>query len=362
MHQEIINHLSSRPFAPILQHQLSLGENTIALKLMCIIDYLLEMKQLYPEILSQPKFLEQLLRFKNFEHFHYYEYRFSDFPFGDWMLACQCCEFIAPYKYTLEHMVLSHGRHLSAELCHWCGQNELREHTQFDTLSQCFHNYYFNKLGSYAGAQHSGLIKNVFAQFRYLATKLGVKTLRNTSYRASKSTAKEVLATGSNDADTDIAQEIYVTKTPIRVNKTMKMDQLDALFQKAIHHFRINVRNIQHLPFDQQSITSNTCASFDNYTTTRDIHTVPLMQSPTQIPRNPDVQQTMSSLRLVSPPAAAHDVQSLEIMNLASFLTSALQNMRSDTIRKKALIHIQQSILQYASEDLQSQINGTKND
>lgn len=367
MHKQLINHLSSRPFASILRHQLLRGENSIALKLMCIIDYLLETKHLYPEILGEPKLSEQLLRFHNFEQFHYYEYKLSDFPFGDWVLACQCCEFIAPYKYTLEHMVLSHNRHLSAELCHWCGQHELREHTQYDTLSQCFHNYYFNKLGSYAGAQHNILIKNVFTQFRWLASKLGVKTYRNTSYRASKSTVKEMLATGAND-NADIAKEIFVTKTQIRTVKTIKLNQLDVLFQKAMDHFQIDVRSVQQLQFDQQS-TSDTCSTIDSFTTGRDMHTVPLTQSTAQthdasrMPQKPEVLPTVPapfpSLRLDSPPTAAYDFQSLEIANLANFLTSALQNMRNETIRKKALINIQQSILQYATEDLQSQIDGT---
>lgn len=84
-----------------------------------------------------------------------------------------------------------------------------------------------------------------------------------------------------------------------------------------------------------------------------------------QMPQNPDDRQLFaptSSMRLVSPPTAAHDFQSMEISNLANFLTSALQNMRNESIRKKAVINIQQSILQYATEDLQSQIDGTNKD
>lgn len=116
MQQQLIDHLSSRPLEPILRHQLLRGKSAIALKVMCVIDYLLQTKHLYAEILRQPKLLEQLLCFNDFEQFHYYEYKMSDFPFNDWVLACQCCEFIAPYKYTLEHMVLNHNRHMSAEL------------------------------------------------------------------------------------------------------------------------------------------------------------------------------------------------------------------------------------------------------
>lgn len=131
------------------------------------------------------------------------------------------------------------------------------------------------------------------------------------------------------------------------------------------------LRNVQHLPFGQQS-ESDTSSTLDSYTTARDMHTVPMMQSVAQtsnaqqMPQNPEVQLTtptsLASLHLTSPPAAAYDFQSLEITNLANFLTSALQNMRNDSIRKKALINIQQSILQYATEDLQSQINGAQND
>lgn len=369
MNQKIIDHLSSRPFAPILRHELSKGENTIALKLMCIIDYLLEIKRLYPDIQSQPKFLEQLLCFNDLERFHYYEYKLPDFPFVEWMLVCQCCEFVAPYKYTLEHMVLSHNRHLSAELCHWCGKHELRDHTQFDTLSQCFHNYYYNKMGSYAGSQNvNALIKNVFAQFRWLASKLGVKTHRNSSYRASKAVVREMLATGGNDDD-DIAKDVFVTKTQIRSSKIIKLDQLDVLFQKAMDFFQIDVRGVQHLPFDQQS-TSDTCSTHESFAIGRNKPTVPMMQSTPhasnaqQMPQNPDVLlfATTSPLQSASPPTATPDFQSNEITSLANFLTSALQNMRNESIRKKAVINIQQSILQYATEDLQSQIDGTNRD
>lgn len=378
MHQQIINHLSSRPFAPILQLQLMYGENTIALKLMCVVDYFLEIKNLYPKILSQPKLLEQLLRFNDYEHFHYFEYRLPNFPYADWILGCQCCEFIAPYKYTLEHMVLSHGRHLSAELCQWCGQHELRDHTQTDTLSQCFHNYYYKKMGSYAGADLNVLIKIVFTQIRSLAVKLGVRTYRNNHYLASKTMAKEVLATGGID-DADISKEVYVTKVAIRVSKTIKLNQLDALFEKAMHYFGITVRNVQHSPIDRTAAIDRASASrsmFESDETGRDIHSVPMMRSSAQtpdtqqMPQIPELQMkssppsSTSSFQLASSSSssAPYNVHSHEIMNLAGFLTSALTNMRNESIRKRAAIKIQQSILQFANEDLQSQIDDTKND
>lgn len=367
MHQEIINHLSSRPFAPILQHQLLYGENTIALKLMCVVDYFLEIKQLYPEISIHPKLLVQLLRFKDYERFHYFEYKLPDFPFGDWTLVCQCCEFTAPYKYT--HMVLCHDRHLSAELCHWSGQHELRDHTQSDTLSQCYQSYFYKKIGSYAGTHLSVLIKNVFTQIRLLAAKLGVKTYRYTRYRAIKSTAKELLATGGID-DADIFKEIYVTKTQKRVWKSMKHDQLEALFQKAMKHFGITVGDVQHLPFDRADAGGT---APESYATGRDVHTVPMMQSSAplsdtqQIPQFPEIQMMPSpplsttSYQLAASSTATYNAQ-LQIMNLAGFLTSALLNIRNESIRKKAVINIQQSILQFANEDLQSQIDGASND
>lgn len=360
MNQEIINHLTSRPIAPILHQQLSThGENAIALKLMCIVDYCLDFKQLYPEILSSPKLFQQLFRFKDYGNFHFYEYKLPDFPFGEWLLTCQCCELIAPYKYTMEHMVLCHDRHLSAELCQWCGKNEIREHTRSDTLNQCYQKYYFGGMQVFAGVQISALIKNVFMQLRYLASKLGVRTYRSPNYRAIMSTVKETLDIG----DADISDEVRVSKTPIRVAKTIKRDQLESLFQQALRYFGINLANVHYSPL-----------TFGNYATRSEIRTTAQMFDTQQMPQIPQIhltstspsstpsqQQLPSVSSSISTPS--YDPQSLEITNLANLLTSALKNMHDESIRKKALINIQRSILQYATEDLQSQIrNGTKDE
>lgn len=194
---------------------------------MTIIDCVLEKSKLYAQILQHPKLLDQLLRFKNYEQFNYFEYKLKKIPFGKYLLGCQCCEFVAPYTTTLEHMVLSHGRHQSAELCQWCGESDIRAHIESKTLDQCYCNYsdkhHFN-----VSAHVIQLIDEVFAQLRLLADDLGVRSTHQNNYRACSFTGKETIPLNGIVND-DISNQVFVSKPMVR-NKTMNFDRLERLF------------------------------------------------------------------------------------------------------------------------------------
>lgn len=347
MSKTILNHLMARPMSSILKKTQS--ENEVTLKLMCIIDHWLEKSQLYADILQYPKLLEQLLRFKNYERFQYFEYKMNKKPFGQLLLACQCCEFVAPYNITMEHMVLNHGRHRSAGECQWCCQLKIHEHIESDTLEQCYHEY-IDKYQINVNPRVCKLIDAVFMQLRLLADNLGVRTTRSSEYRAHNSIRTEIIALDDSDDD-DLCNKVLVSKPWVR-NKMMKSDRLNKLFQEAMRYFDNDKKQIRYMR--DQSVAQ-----------------MPRMQHMQELPQHIQLQQQQqqqpSSSRLSPPlnhmpPMPSHtNIISPDITNLANFMIHALQSMHNDSIQMKAMFNIKKTILQYSAEDLQSQLDNRNN-
>lgn len=339
MSEAIFEHLMSRPIASIAKTQ---AESEVGLKLMAIVDYMLEESQLYAEILQHPKLLDQLIRFKQYDQFHYYEYKLKKVPFEQWLLECQCCNFAAPYTTTLEHMVLNHGRHQSAELCQWCGVLPIRAHIESKTLDQCYREY-SQRHQINVSAHVRQIIGEVYKQLRRLAADLGVRSTRQNSYRACNSTSTEIIPL--NDIVNDeISTEVVVTKPNVR-NKTMNFNQLDFYFKRAMQFFNEDTKQLRYSPFQMYDPS------------------VPQMPPMQQIPMQQQHQQQHQPSSLQSPwtqnpwvPPHQVDTQSSEVANLASFVTYALQTIRSDSIRTRAHFDIRKNILKFLAEDLQYQL------
>lgn len=362
MIDQIIDHLRSRPIAPLLHH--TVCENEIALKVMCILDYLLQQKQLYVEILCQPKLLRQLLGFESYANFHYFEYKLN-FPFNPWLLACKCCEFRGAYIDTLEHMALAHGRHESAELCHWCSKTPIRTHIEQSTYAACYDAYLRSNQVSDADALKPliTVVNRVFAQIRYMATKLGVKTLRRDNYQARQKMVKDKIENNAGD-DADISNEILVTKTPKLVVKTIQLDQLEKLFGEAMNHFNVAIpnapTNVLYAPSmgsvyggSGSAEASNSFDAFESYNQQRQQPIHRMQSNQHHHYRQPQQQQQRQQLPAPVPwmPPIPPDV-----INVSNLMVSALRNIRNDSIRKQALIDIQQSILKYLADDLNAQM------
>lgn len=405
MLDEVIQHLHSRPIKPIFDLCMS-NENEIGLKVMCILDYYLEKSRLYEGISAHPKLLPQLLRFNSFSNFHFFEF-VVNFPLNQWLLRCKAykCEFIGPYKNTLEHMVLCHGRSESAELCQWCDSVKIRDHIELSTHRQCYDRYLREKkINEKEAERASPTIKVVYEQVRMIASRLGVLTRRRGTYQAKKRTEREYIAAqddemanenlnDNDDTDDGLSNEIYVTKTRGYTLKTINLARLDEQFHQAMRHFGIvfpttsNGHGQAHEQVNQQYAASQNSDSgtsvpfdgFESYMQESDDHLStppppssflqmnyqpkihhknPAMQHQRQ--QKPQQQRQRSQQSKQQPPHSVFPpwtaTTSPEILNVAQFMISAVQNMRDEANRKQALLDIQQVVLQHSAKDLRSQL------
>lgn len=346
MLKTIHNHLLARPISAILRTTQTENEKT--LKLMYIIDCCLQRWQLYPDILKYPKLLEQLLRFKSYENFQFYEYKMKKKPFGQLLLGCQCCEFVAPYIITLEHMVVNHGRHRSAEECQWCCSSTIHQHIASNTLERCYSEY-INKHQINVDPSVCQLIEMVFKHLRVLAEDLGVLTVHHCNYRARNSIGTEIIVLDDTDKD-DISSEVFVSKPFVR-NKTMNIDQLNKIFQKALQYF------------DEDMIQLG--KRKPNHMSDQSVPKMPRLQQTQKPPQHTPFRQQEQPHAQRSPPlgpmppisSSSHtNIISPEINHLANLMVLSLQTLHNDTIRAKALFNIKKTILQHSAEDLQWQL------
>lgn len=137
----IAQHLQKRPFVRIFEN--SREKNNInALKLMCILDFHTEHSGLYAKIgqSSLPKLQSNLLQFREFHKFKYYNYR-VDPRIRDRVLQCKFCELIGPYTYILTHMTINHNVHMGLKMCVYCKHKELNIHFNDRSIEMCYQRY-----------------------------------------------------------------------------------------------------------------------------------------------------------------------------------------------------------------------------
>lgn len=371
MGEEIIEHLKKRPIASLLRRI----ESESALKLLCIVDWRLQKFKLYEHIVKHPKLLEQLVCFRSYEQFHFYEYRMKKDPFGMNLLQCECCEFVAPYNITLEHMVLNHGYHRSARVCQWCRKMDIREHIESNTLDQCYREYMDqNKISVNSIACR--LINEVFKILRSLAGRLQVLTQRQSNYCARTFARTDHTITIDDTDDEDSSNDNFIT--PRMRGKTMNSEHLNRLFGVAMHFFRVNVHSsprnyiepVAEIPKQhrekQQHPSLMEPSEQQPPMIQQMIQHVPQMPMQEQLEQHhyhPPLMTPMEQMSLLHAlPPSYNAVRSVEITNLANFMTYAIENIRSDEIRKKALFDIQKRILQFSADDLRLQLENRGND
>lgn len=355
---ELVKHLMERPIGIILKG----NESASALKLMCVVDYKLNELGLYGNVLKNSNLLKQLLSFQNYEHFHYYQYRLKRIPFKTYLLQCEICKLIAPYNITMDHMVLNHGRHESAQKCQWCCQMEIHEHTSSISLERCYRNYIAHRQINATETDCSTIIE-VFSMFQALATTLQVKSTRDSKYLAAQCTSTQTIQLDDTD-NKDISREILVTQPYLRNHKTMNLIKLEQLFQCAMDYFNVNnssSRSEEPLQFveemllqqqEQKPILPQQMELVEQIQLVQEEHhqQPPLLAEP-MIPMEPiRPMHEVSSI-----PSSDTTLRSNEVKNLANFMTSAIENIRNDEIRRKTLFDIQKTILYYSNKDLQLQ-------
>lgn len=139
MIDKLIEYLKKRPIAPILVG--SKEKNDLkALKLMCVVDYYAEKHGHFKEIRKFPKLMHQLLNFRSYSNFQYYDCHVNS-GIGARLLQCKSCELVGPYALIMTHMAVNHNQHVSLTRCAFCSREYLSAHIQNDSLDGCYLEY-----------------------------------------------------------------------------------------------------------------------------------------------------------------------------------------------------------------------------
>lgn len=233
--QAIAAHLKRGPFATIFD-QSNEKTDSIALKVMCIIDYNVQGLDLYRRMeAAGPKLLTQLLKFHSFGQLKYYDYIVGS-EIGKRVLQCKFCEFTGQYGLVLTHMAINHNTHIGLKTCVYCNTMDLKTHFGSETLTECYNSYLQRN-----GIQWNEEVCNIAAEFydmlKRISYKLGVHTARTHGYHGKGFKSVERLEAGY---DSDIDENVTVFKyrsfkSKIR-NNPARLNDLDKMFQRAMNH------------------------------------------------------------------------------------------------------------------------------
>lgn len=160
--EKMQEHLMSRPMASIY---LSSDEknNKVALKLMCVIDFLVQKSRLNDEIDSVPNLRHQLLQLSSFESFGYYEYLGSCDCLQLEVYKCKLCGLFGSYLLILTHLALTHDMHIGMKKCLKCKRSEINRN-----MSQEYHDLYLVRM------EHTMTYPRVVAKFYDMLRSIGI--------------------------------------------------------------------------------------------------------------------------------------------------------------------------------------------
>lgn len=184
MVEELQSHLSRRPFARIVNNLRNHDENNdpIALKLMCILDFQAEGLNLYSRIAEtqRPKLLLDLMDFRTFKSFIYYEYQ-NHGQLENKYMKCRFCELFGPYVLILTHMTINHDEHVGLVKCAYCNQTDLKKHFNDGSMQRCYERYL--QKPEVADVIGDNIIPDIVIEFygflKTLSIELGVYIRRN---------------------------------------------------------------------------------------------------------------------------------------------------------------------------------------
>lgn len=360
MNLKVLDHLQSRPIA-IVSNVLTENGNSSALKLICVLDYELEMTKLYTEIAAIPNLSEQLLKFHSFAKFKYFSYKLPKYLFGNKLLRCKFCRLVGPYVTMLEHMAISHNWHADTKLCMWCEKTKFKVHVSQNTLNQCYGLYEENQ--QLDNIKCPKVIKTFYDLLKKLAKRLHVKISRSDTFR-SKLKRKN-----------NIGNEMVVLISKHEIQKEMNLSVLETLYQTAMVHFYreeihaylvfdTQVKNNSQLEddkrdsagFDQNSIQSNLTIEIDPAQ-------VDMSQSPSrfQSPHSTMHFDTPSPQLEVTPSSQSNKQHksSLEVSSgekFTNFIASALGHIKNDQLKEQAKSEIQSIVFDLLAQDMVKQM------
>lgn len=231
MMQELKTHLMQRSFAHVFENIRNNEDKSdlIALQLMCILDYHAENLNLYKRIeeTRQPKLLLDLMRFRSYKSFIYYEYQ-GHGQLDSKYLKCRYCELFGPYVLILTHMTINHDEHIGLVKCAYCNQTDLKKHFSDGTMQVCYERY-LRKPDMIDTIQDNSTVEIVTDFYRFLkvlSVDLGVYTRRTlhiftgTAYGALELISKR---------NTRVANSYEVIYRQRRIRKTISTEKLSTL-------------------------------------------------------------------------------------------------------------------------------------
>lgn len=230
--EKIHEHLSGRPIAPIFAKSME-KDNVIAMKLMCVIDYLLEKRGLNAEIDAVPKLREQLLQLKSYASFRFYNYSAPYHWFRDEILQCKICEFVGPYLLTHVHMSVTHDFHVGVKQCLWCNyKTEFEKHILDGSAHECYDIYLTKEQLHEVNVPK--VVMSFYDMLKVIATALDVKSERTHAFAGLGYKQNELIE--QSDSDDELDRRIVVYKKR-NYQKYINSHQLDRLFRIAMQYF-----------------------------------------------------------------------------------------------------------------------------
>lgn len=223
MSSKLLEHLQSRPISSILNVTSENGNHN-ELKLICVLDYELEISNLYTKITAVPKLGEQLLMFHSLGSFKYFSYKFPKCLMGKKLLKCKVCQLVGPYATVIEHMIISHNLHSNAKICMWCEKTKLKVHANQNTFNQCYDNFVANQ--QLIDVKYPKVIKTFYKMLKKLATELHVKISRSKLFKGMHKSSNDMSGNG-----------MVVFTSQHESEKEIDLLALETLYQKAIIHF-----------------------------------------------------------------------------------------------------------------------------
>lgn len=194
---ELQEYLKNQPIASIFEKlQVDEKNDENALKFMFIINCIALQMDLYRRISdsNQPKLLHELLGFRSYKSFSYYNY-LGNSHFREKNLQCKVgqCQFYGPYMLVLTHMAINHNKHCSSEMCAYCCRFDLKTHFAEDSFERCYENY-LQRDDTWVVAIQANpiqdIIKDFYIKLKKCAEEVGVCILRKLYRFGAKGTAK----------------------------------------------------------------------------------------------------------------------------------------------------------------------------
>lgn len=335
MNAKILNHLKERPLAPIVNASKEIGDIN-ALKLMCIIDHILEINGFYSAFEAMPKLMNQLLSFHSYGAFKFFKYTLPKFVFDHKSLKCKNCELIGPYKTVVQHMVINHNIHIRSDMCMWCEKVDLQTHKSESSLDVCYQMYWLK----FSSKKFPSEVTKFYELLEDLAKSLKVIVNRNNFKNLHLSKTHEQLkGIESNELSIDVC--IYTPKKQSK--KVFDAKALEGHFIKAMVHF-YDADAYQRFTF--RDVDSSAAQSPTNSNRNRKRRS-----SATNIPANESTESTPSTPN-TDPKKVKPDPDSSPFFNTMATVVNDIQDERLKDVVKK---EIRKIVIKYAGQDIDSQ-------